>query len=81
MFVNFGFVGVLSVERAVKLCKTDSETYGKIFHSKKVRTALLLAVWLVSVAVGLVPLSGAAILKFEFYHQGCMLDYRKSPSF
>ena len=81
MFVNFGFVTVLSIERAIKLCKDDEELYERVFESKTVRNIIIIVTWALGVLIGFLPVTGVADIKYDFYHQGCMLDYGASPAF
>jgi hypothetical protein len=81
MFVNFGFITVLSIERAIKLYKDDEELYERVFESKTVRNVIIAIILAFSIVIGLLPATGVAVIKYDFYHQGCMLDYVASPAF
>ena len=76
VYVPFSFMTLLAVERAVKLVNT--ELYEKTFESKKVLNFLMVGIWVLSTVVSFVTLSGIAEVRYDFFHQGCMLDYQTS---
>lgn len=81
IFLNFAFVTLLGIERAIKLCKENSDLYEKLFESRKIRNVIVTLVWILAALVGFIPITGAADIKYDFYHQGCMLDYEKASVF
>lgn len=76
LYVSFLFLNLLAVERAVKL--TNKELYEKTFESKKFMRILIVVIWLLSATVAYVTIAGIADVKYDFYHQGCMIDYMTS---
>lgn len=76
LYVSFLFLNLLAVERAVKL--TNKELYEKIFESKKFMRILIVVIWLLSATVAYITIAGIADVKYDFYHQGCMIDYMTS---
>lgn len=81
VFSNFAFAATLSIERMIKLCHTDGEQYEKIFENKKVRSVIISVIWGVAVVIAFLPTTGIGNIRFDFYHQGCMLDYTDGPGF
>lgn len=76
LYVSFLFLNLLAVERAVKL--TNKELYEKTFELKKFMRILIVVIWLLSAIVAYVTIAGIADVKYDFYHQGCMIDYMTS---
>lgn len=81
VFVNLGFAGVLSIERAIKLVREDPELYDCFFETKKYRVGIMTGVWVLAVILAFIPTTGAGDVRYDFYHQGCMLDYGQTPAF
>ena len=76
LYVSFSFLAVLAVERVLKM--SNPELYEKTFESKIFVNILTTAVWVLSGAIAFVNVAGIAELKYDFYHQGCMLNYLSS---
>ena len=81
VFCSFAFSSVLCVERTVKLCCPDGEKYEKIFNNKRTRSLVIGAIWVVAGIVGFLPATGIGNIHYDFYHQGCWLNYTTSPVF
>ena len=76
LYVSFSFLAILTVERAVKL--SNPELYEKTFDSKTFVSILTIAIWILSCVVVFVNIADIAEIKYDFYHQGCMLNYLSS---
>lgn len=76
LYVSFSFLAILTVERAVKL--SNPELYEKTFDSKTFVSILTIAIWILSCVVAFVNIADIAEIKYDFYHQGCMLNYLSS---
>ena len=79
MFTNFIFLSVLAIERGVKLWKRHLRE--SVFEVRKYCQIIATCVWTISGLLGFLPVIGVADIRYEFYHQGCMLDYEASPVF
>lgn len=75
VFSTFGFTTILSIERTVKLCYIDGQVYDKLFNNEKVRAVMNSVVWGVAALVAFLPATGVGDINYDFYHQGCKLDY------
>ena len=76
LYASFSFLTLLAVERAVKL--VNAELYEKTFESKMLLKFLMIGMWLLSSVVAFVTIAGVAEIRYDFYHQGCMLNYQSS---
>ena len=76
LYASFSFLTLLAVERAVKL--VNAELYEKTFESKMLLKFLMMGMWLFSSVVAFVTIAGVAEIRYDFYHQGCMLNYQSS---
>ena len=76
VYVSFALLAILALERVLKL--SNPELYQKTFDSKIFVNVLTIAIWTVCCTIASVNIAGIAELKYDFYHQGCMLDYMSS---
>ncbi|XP_052792149.1 5-hydroxytryptamine receptor 1F-like [Mya arenaria] len=81
VFANFGIVTVLTLERAIKLCRNDDTLYAKMFENAKMRNILIVAVFVVATLLAFIPVTGAGDIQYDRYHEGCRLDYVAGPAF
>ena len=76
LYVSVSVLTILAVERALKL--SNPELYEKTFDSKIFVNVLAIAIWVLSCTIAFVNIAGIAELKYDLYHQGCMLNYLSS---
>ena len=81
VFVNFGLVSVLSVERCIKLVREDDCAYDALFESTKVRNGIIIAVFALGFVLSFLPVTGLGEVVYDSYHIGCKLDYARTPAF
>lgn len=81
VFASFGFATVLCLERTLKLCTEDSYVYERLFERKKIRTIIIAVTWSLAVFLAFLPATGLGDIRYDFYHQGCKLNYNNSWPF